>query len=84
MGVSMLAAKLMVKLALYTLTSVCTFSLLLSIHFLMCWQGEFTTIKSFFDWSFPSFLWPKCVMEGGEGQPCREKLDASHSKGSNG
>ena len=84
MGVSMLAAKLMVKLALYTLTSVCTFSLLLSIHFLMCWQGEFTTIKSFFNWSFPSFLWPKCVMEGGEGKSCKEKLDASHSKGSNG
>ena len=26
---------------LYTLTSVCIFSLLVSIHFQMCWQGEF-------------------------------------------
>ena len=28
-------------LTLYTLTSVCIFSILLSIHFLRCWQGEF-------------------------------------------
>ena len=27
--------------SLYTLTSVCTFSLLFSIHFQMCWQREF-------------------------------------------
>ena len=27
--------------SLYTLTSVCIFSLLFSIHFLRCWQGEF-------------------------------------------
>ena len=26
---------------LYTLTSVCIFSILFSIHFLRCWQGEF-------------------------------------------
>ena len=26
---------------LYTLTQVCIFSILFSLHFLMCWQGEF-------------------------------------------
>ena len=31
----------MMSLTLYTLTSVCIFSILSSIHFLMCWQGEF-------------------------------------------
>ena len=31
----------MMSLTLYTLTSVCIFSILFSIHFLMCWQGEF-------------------------------------------
>ena len=30
-----------VTLTLYTLTSVCIFSILFSIHFLRCWQGEF-------------------------------------------
>ena len=29
------------SLTLYTLTSVCIFSILFSIHFLMCCQGEF-------------------------------------------
>ena len=29
------------ELILYTLTSVCIFSILFSIHFLKCWQGEF-------------------------------------------
>ena len=29
------------SLILYTLTSVCIFPILLSVHFLMCWQGEF-------------------------------------------
>ena len=29
------------SLTLYTLTSVCIFSILSSIHFLICWQGEF-------------------------------------------
>ena len=28
-------------ITLYTLTSVCIFSILSSMHFLMCWQGEF-------------------------------------------
>ena len=31
----------MMSLTLYTLTSVCIFSILFSIHFLMYWQGEF-------------------------------------------
>ena len=31
----------MMPLTLYTLTSVCIFSILFSIHLLMCWQGEF-------------------------------------------
>ena len=30
----------MMSLTLYTLTSVCIFSILFSIYFLMCWQGE--------------------------------------------
>ena len=30
-----------VFLTLYTLTSLCIFSILFTIHFLMCWQGEF-------------------------------------------
>ena len=29
------------ELTLYTLTSVCILSVLVSIHFLRCWQGEF-------------------------------------------
>ena len=29
------------SVALYTLTSVCIFSILFPIHFLRCWQGEF-------------------------------------------
>ena len=31
----------MMSLILYTLTPVCIFSLLFSIHFLTCWQREF-------------------------------------------
>ena len=32
-------------------------------------------------WSFPLFLWPHCVIQGWY---CKEKLDVSHSWGSNG
>ena len=32
-------------------------------------------------WSFPLFLWPHCVIQG---LYCEEKLDVSHSWGSNG
>ena len=47
-------------LTLYTLTSICIFSILLSIHFLMCWKRRIClTIKTFFSWlSFPLFSWP--------------------------
>ena len=38
--------KFKVLLILYTQTLVCIFSILFSIHFLMCWQGEFS-IASF-------------------------------------
>ena len=31
----------MMSLILYILKSICIFSILSSIHFLMCWQGEF-------------------------------------------
>ena len=42
------------------LISTCLFSILFSIHFLRCWQGEFlkqsrATLVSM--WSFLSFLW---------------------------
>ena len=33
----------MFVLTLYTLTSLCIFSTLFSIHFLRCWQGEFVS-----------------------------------------
>ena len=33
-------------LTLYTLTSVCIFSILFSIHFLRCWQGELARSKA--------------------------------------
>ena len=48
------------SLTLYTLKSVCIFSILLFIHFLRCWQGEFVCqSKTFFHWqSFPLFSWP--------------------------
>lgn len=46
------------SLILYTLTLVCTFSILLPRHFLKCWKGEFVlTIRGFFSWSFPLFSW---------------------------
>ena len=67
-------------LTLYSLTSVCIFSLLLFRHFIGLWQGEFSsTIKSFFSWwSFPLFSWPQCLIEGWF---CKKKLDVSDSKG---
>ena len=33
--------------ALYTLTSVFIFSILFSVHFLRCWQGEFVYNQEF-------------------------------------
>ena len=50
---------------LCTLTSLCLFSMVFSIHFLRCWKKEFfLTIKSFFNWwSFPLFSWPQCLIQ---------------------
>ena len=45
------------QLTLYTVTSICNFFILFSIHFPRCWQGEMVlTINSFFSWwLFPLF-----------------------------
>ena len=41
-----------------------------------------STIRNYFSrWSFLLFLWPHCVIQGWY---CKEKLDVSHSWGSNG
>ena len=63
-------------LTLYTLTSVCIFSILFSIHFLRSWKGEFVqqsqaSILSW--WSLPLF---SCVIQRWY---CWETLVASHS-----
>ena len=67
-------------LTLNTTTSVCIFSIMFSIYFLRCWEGEFClTIKSFLSWwSFLIFSWLLSVIQGWS---CKEKLDASHSWG---
>ena len=68
------------NLTLYTLTSACKFSTLLSIHFLRCWQGEFvlqsraSSVVDHFLYSLDLTVWFR------EGH-CKEKLDASPSKG---
>ena len=63
-----------------TETSTCIVSILFTMHFLRCLQGEFVlTVKDFFTcWSMPLFLWPKYVIQRWY---CKEKLDASHSWG---
>ena len=43
MPVSSLCMCTTTSLTLYTLTSVCIFSILFSIHFPSCWQGEFVS-----------------------------------------
>ena len=43
MPVSSLCMCTTTSLTLHTLTSVCTFSILFSIHFPRCWQGEFVS-----------------------------------------
>ena len=49
----------MMSLTHYTLTSVCIFFILSSIHFQMCWHGICLTIRRFFSWlSFPLSSWP--------------------------
>ena len=59
---------LMKALTCYILTSVCIFSMLFSIYFLRCWQGEFVlSIKSLFGWwSFPCFRYDSGVILKGE------------------
>ena len=50
------------SLTLYTLTSVCTFSILFSIHFLLALTRRISLMnESFF---FPLFLLPYCVIKG--------------------
>ena len=43
MPVSSLCMCTTTSLTLYTLTSVCIFSILFSMHFPRCWQGEFVS-----------------------------------------
>ena len=59
---------LMKALTCYILTSVCIISMLFSIYFLRCWQGEFVlSIKSLFGWwSFPCFRYDSGVILTGE------------------
>ena len=59
---------LMKALTCYILTSVCIISMLFSIYFLRCWQGEFVlSIKSLFGWwSFPSLRYDSGVILKGE------------------
>ena len=59
---------LMKALTCYILTSECIISMLFSIYFLRCWQGEFVlSIKSLFGWwSFPSLRYDSGVILKGE------------------
>ena len=57
----------------FLLTALCAFDMVLI-------KRIFLTIMSFFSlWLFPSFSWPKYVIQGWY---CKEKLDASHFLGS--
>ena len=66
-------------LTLYTLISVCIFSILSIIHFLKCRQREFVQqsrasfIGDHFPYSCDLYV---CVIQG---RYCKQKLDASHS-----
>ena len=65
-------------LSISTLTSVCIFFLLFSIHFLWYWQGEFIYQSQLLRlWSFPLFSWSKWMIHQ---YYCKEKLDAGHSR----
>ena len=57
-----------------TLTSVCIFSILFSIHFLKCWWGDL--VGDLFLYSSDLKVW--LGGGGGEGY-CKEKLYAGHS-----
>ena len=66
------------ELTLYTLTSLCIFSILFSIHFQRCWQGEFLyQSKAFLDGDH--FLYSCDLNVWFRGWYCKEKLDARHS-----
>ena len=47
----------LVQAGLYTLKSVWVFSILLSLYFLWCWQGECVYQSRVSWWSFPLFSW---------------------------
>ena len=66
---------------LYTLTSACIFSILLFIHFLRCWQGEFvhqskaskkaSLVGDHFLYSHDLNVWSRVILYG--------EIDVSHS-----
>ena len=64
------------SLALYTLISVYTFSIMLPVFPKELSRRICFTIKSFLSyWSYPLFSRPSCAIQGWY---CKEKLDASH------
>ena len=67
------------NLTLYNLKSVCIFSILLFIHFLRCWQGEFyyQSNASFVDDHFQLFSWPQCVLWGNWGSYIGQRIYGS-------
>ena len=67
-----------VLLAHYILTSVCIFSILFSILFLRCWQGE-SVYQELFYLVIVSFFLVTLMCDSR--WYCKEKLDISHSKG---
>ena len=63
---------------LYILTSICIFSILISVNFLRYWQGDFVW-QSRASLVCDHFLYsqkPYCVIQGWY---CKEKLDAYHN-----
>ena len=64
---------------LYTLTSVCIFSILFSIHFLWYWQGEFV-YQSRASLVGDHFLYSHDLDVWSMGWYCKENLDCSHSQ----
>ena len=69
-----------VTLTLNNPTLICILSILLLVHFLCYWQGEFVwqSRNFFIVRSFSLFSWPYCFIQ----QWCSKvKLDPSHSKG---
>ena len=60
-------------LTLYTLTSVCIFSLLFFIHFLKCWHGEFKLLRK---------VIISLTLMFHQGWYCKQKLDSYNCQGS--